>query len=236
MVQEIWKPISGFPGYEVSDHGRVRSYKLRGRGGLAITPQRILQPHQHDQKHYPQVNLYHKGKGFARKIHRLVLQAFIGPCPEGFEACHNDHNRLNNHLSNLRYDTRSNNSHDSVGHTIGRLTVDEVLAIRQAVALGKSDGELALQYNISKDIVFRCRSGHSYRHIGGPRTKYKGGGSPGYAVAESAIVSMRQERHEGAFLKELAAKYDISESGVSRIVRGLRNAYMGGPISPGRFP
>lgn len=46
------------------------------------------------------------GRFFA---HRLVLHHFIGPCPPGKECHHIDHNRLNNHVSNLKWVTHSEN-------------------------------------------------------------------------------------------------------------------------------
>lgn len=49
-------------------------------------------------------------------VHRLVLSAFRGECPEGFEACHNDGNPLNNVLENLRWGTPSSNQQDAVRH------------------------------------------------------------------------------------------------------------------------
>ena len=49
-------------------------------------------------------------------IHRLVLEAFVGLCPEGMECRHLDGNPKNNNLSNLRLGTRSENQQDSVSH------------------------------------------------------------------------------------------------------------------------
>jgi hypothetical protein len=39
----------------------------------------------------------------------MVLEAFVGPSPEGMEACHRDDVPANNHLSNLRWDTHRAN-------------------------------------------------------------------------------------------------------------------------------
>lgn len=52
----------------------------------------------------------------APPIHRLVLAAFVGAPPEGLIGCHNDGNKLNNHVSNLRWDTYSSNMLDAVKH------------------------------------------------------------------------------------------------------------------------
>jgi hypothetical protein len=47
-------------------------------------------------------------------MHILVLEAFVGPRPAGMEGCHWDDDPTNNHLSNLRWDTRSANARDAV--------------------------------------------------------------------------------------------------------------------------
>lgn len=48
--------------------------------------------------------------------HRLVLEAFVGPCPEGMQACHNDGDRMNTRVGNLRWDTPKANSADRWRH------------------------------------------------------------------------------------------------------------------------
>ena len=103
---EEWRNVPGFPGYEVSNLGRMRSSKS---GAL-----RILSGWK--AKGYPTVALRKDGRTFCRQIHRLVLIAFVGPCPEFMEGCHSDGNPENNQLSNLRWDTSSNNKHDIVEH------------------------------------------------------------------------------------------------------------------------
>jgi hypothetical protein len=65
---------------------------------------------------YLYVNLKRVGSQSQRAVHRLVLEAFVGPCPPGMEGCHNDGDQLNNRLDNLRWDTPSNNKLDSVRH------------------------------------------------------------------------------------------------------------------------
>lgn len=101
---ERWLPVVGWEGrYEVSDYGRVRS-----EGGLLrlnTRPDGRLQ-----------ANLNRAGVQRMVKVHRLVLEAFVGPCLPSTEGCHNDGNVANNHVSNLRWDTRSANNLDSVRH------------------------------------------------------------------------------------------------------------------------
>jgi len=103
---EQWLPVVGFETqYEVSDHGRVRS----------IRTGRIRRPHL-NRKGREHLDLHRDGERRDMEVHRLVLAAFAGPCPPGKEGCHNDGNPLNNHISNLRWDTRRENNIDSIKH------------------------------------------------------------------------------------------------------------------------
>jgi len=52
-------------------------------------------------------------KGF---IHKLVLETFIGSCPDNMECRHLDGNPKNNNIKNLCWDTRIKNSQDRILH------------------------------------------------------------------------------------------------------------------------
>lgn len=111
-MDEIWKSVLGFEGlYEVSNIGRVRSLDRKiGDGGRGSRLKRgmILSLHQ-GQNGYLYASL---GTSIKKLVHRIVLEAFVGPCPTGMECCHNDNNRTNNRLENLRWDTRYGNCQD----------------------------------------------------------------------------------------------------------------------------
>jgi hypothetical protein len=110
---EAWKPVPGYEGaYEVSDAGQVRSLdRLDARGRRRTGKQLSLrkQPSGHLT-----VSLCLDRLPRSFQVHHLVLMAFVGPRPEGMEGCHYDDNPSNNHLDNLRWDTRSANQLDSV--------------------------------------------------------------------------------------------------------------------------
>jgi hypothetical protein len=114
-------------GYEVSTVGRVRSLdrvvisqrRVRTAAGRARSMPRefrqawkgqLLSANRHIQG-YPVVTL--GGRGSVR-VHRLMLETFVGPCPDGMEACHHDDDRRNNRLANLRWDTRRANQQDKL--------------------------------------------------------------------------------------------------------------------------
>lgn len=115
MTDEEWRPAVGFEGrYEVSDLGRVRSLlPTSGTNGgrRRGAPDGVLKPTPSGK--YYTVSL---GRRNTRTVHTLVLEAFVGPCPEGLEACHNNGDHADNTLGNLRWDTRSENAKDKTRH------------------------------------------------------------------------------------------------------------------------
>ena len=223
MTQEQWLPIPGFPGYDVSDHGRVRSYRARGGSGngtawrMAESPQRILRPSENPDG-YRGVNLMaENGQRTYHGIARLVLATFVGPRPEGLESCHNDGTPANNHLDNLRYDTHQGNLADipreDRSMARGSLTEQEVLDIRQARANGANGKVLGRQYGMSTANIYAICSGRTYTHIGGPQTRKK--------IPKSTIKEiLARLKHQSA--RSLAREYGIHESTISRWRNGSR--------------
>lgn len=115
---EVWLPVPEFEdAYEVSDHGRIKSL---GRvvpiaSGEKRVEGRILRPSV-TTGGYPKVTLSRQSRRTTLLVHRIVLEAFVGPCPDGMEACHNDGDQTNNVPSNLRWDTHAANNRDRHRH------------------------------------------------------------------------------------------------------------------------
>jgi hypothetical protein len=124
---EEWRPVVGWEGsYEVSNYGRVRSIDrvvTRRDGGEARFKGQMLTLYR-SPGHYFRVALPRSGGGQQWAcVHKLVLDAFVGPRPVGLVACHNDGDHCNNHVSNLRWDTYSSNSYDKVKHGVDHQTL-----------------------------------------------------------------------------------------------------------------
>jgi len=79
-ITNNWKQIEDAPNYWVNCNGDVYSVKS----------EKLLKPVL-SKRGYLRVKL---PKIF--KIHRLVARSFLGPCPLGYEVCHNDGNKTNN--------------------------------------------------------------------------------------------------------------------------------------------
>jgi hypothetical protein len=81
--REEWRLIEGFDGfYEVSNFGNVRCLVYRGVKIIKPIEPRLLK--RSDNGHgYLVVTLSRGGKSKAFMVHRLVITAFVGPCPHG---------------------------------------------------------------------------------------------------------------------------------------------------------
>ncbi len=103
---ERWLSVIDYEGlYLVSDLGRVRSLPRNTTSG------RILKQHADDVGRLD-VKLSKNGVEKTRRVHQLVAEAFIGPCPPGQEVRHLDDDPSNNCLANLAYGTSKQNKAD----------------------------------------------------------------------------------------------------------------------------
>jgi hypothetical protein len=109
--------------------------------------------------------------GRSRYVHRLVLETFVGPCPEGMEACHYDGDRSNNALSNLRWDTRAANAADRIRHGTtrrgerapgARLTNDLVRFIRCSP---QSNLTIARRLGMTRQAIGDVRRRRTWRNV-----------------------------------------------------------------------
>lgn len=190
----------GFPGYRVGDDGSVWSrMSHRGRGtGLGSTScirgtWRRLSLNNLINGRVP-ITLHSKGYVKTFFVHRLVLMAFVGPCPEGMEACHfPDRDPTNNRLDNLRWGTHLENvSHKIVhGTNVGnrgncrgelqgssKLTDSIVLKIRRLFASGRyTQVELASRFGVRQGIISGIVRGVAWTHVGGPLVTVGRGGN-----------------------------------------------------------
>lgn len=180
---EIWKEIPAYGRlYEASSFGRIRSKERivlkRHRSGCVMEQfyrSRILRGSSGRFGHrYVRLGLY--GKEFSEAVHRLVLLAFVGNCPDGFEACHADGNPQNNAPDNLRWDTHTANMADRKrhgkyascdDHPMAKITNEQACFIRSSNLSGV---ELSKMFGIGQSQVSRIKRGQSRNEQKGKRT------------------------------------------------------------------
>lgn len=116
---EVFVPVPDRNCYMVSSWGQVKSLDRvvivkDPRGAYARRVKgRMLRTTFKDNR-YPHVSLSLGSSVHDIEVHRLALEAFVGPCPAGLEVCHGDDVATNNRLYNLRYDTHGGNQADQV--------------------------------------------------------------------------------------------------------------------------
>lgn len=101
---EVWREHPRYPGYFISNYGRVR-----GRSGLLLR--------QSPSRGYLRVAVIADGQRKDLRLHQAVLEAFVGPRPAPeMESSHMDGNPLNNRADNLKWCTKAENAQQRTAH------------------------------------------------------------------------------------------------------------------------
>lgn len=176
-----YRDIPGYVGYFVGDNGTVWSrWKTQGQGrgwAIDLSYSRLLTPHPSgpDDPHL-KVTLRLGGRRRSEFVHRLVLLAFVGPCPPGMECRHGDGDPTNNAATNLSWGTRTQNRGDRKGHgteTRGerngktKLTKRDVLRIVRLRGEGLTHAAIGRKTGCPKPTVGGILSGRTWSHVTG---------------------------------------------------------------------
>ena len=130
---------------------------------------------QKTSRGYHIVYLYGRNKYITKTVHSLMLEAFVCPRPNGMEACHNDGNKDNNFLFNLRWDTPKNNSMDRLIHGTqargskcgaSKLSEEDVYFIRKNEST-LTARELSKKFGVSNSNIIQILKGKIWTHIQG---------------------------------------------------------------------
>ena len=157
-IKEQWLPINANPSYEVSNLGDVRHNYLNGKA-LVLTP---LSNGKKGNYQFVKID------GKKHYIHQLVLTAFVGQKPIGFDCDHKDKNPQNNALSNLRYlSIRENRGKLGEENNLAKLTAEKVKAIRSLYNqnLGLSMKKIGQLFNVSQQTVSAAITRRTWQHI-----------------------------------------------------------------------
>lgn len=175
----MYKIIEEFPSYEINEYGNVRSVKT----------QKSKYVNKGHEKVYFLVQFKKDKKTYTRKIHRLVAEYFLTPPSEELaEECkkvhpykpvvnHIDHDKTNNHVSNLEWCSMQHNSDEAYrnevvpflkGELNGRaiLTEEDVHKMCKLFEEGKHTVvEVSEMFNISRGQGSKIRAGLSWVHV-----------------------------------------------------------------------
>lgn len=163
-IKICWR--AKFRTYGLSQDGRVWV-----RSAKRFWQSRKLTPYSNTYLHTTLGNKNGRKKIY---IHRLMLETFVGPCPPGCEAAHNNGIKTDNRLSNLRWATRKENQADRVLHgTVSRgemngrskLVVREVLEIRRRLRAGCSVKSLSIEFSVRPRQIEHIQQRTVWKHI-----------------------------------------------------------------------
>jgi len=164
-MEEKFRSIPGFPAYQVSNLGNIKSCYKRSKKSKYIVSNnfdRILKQCKDVDAGYPYVNICHDGKSYRFKVHKLVMLAFVGSPPIDKPVIrHIDNNKENNNLSNLCYGTHKDNAddkrkrddYDKIKITYSKLNFEQVKEIKDRLSMGQSHKEIALDYPVGKQTI-----------------------------------------------------------------------------------
>lgn len=188
--KEILKPIEEFPGYFVSNLGKVYSDSPR-RGFYELTPRpnkdgylRVALKKAGVKRETGSTRNQGKGKTFQRSVHLLVAEAFLGPKPNPkSQVDHINNQRDCNHMNNLRYISSSDNVKKSFEYNLN------------ATIFGIQGDKLP---NLLKRgrILEMAEEGFSYREIA--REVY-----PEYKQAHKFVKRILTERGSRVYISKL---------------------------------
>lgn len=163
----MWKSVLDGV-YEVSSLGDVR----RGKDGRGTERGRLLKHQWKDG--YRSVSL--SVNGYVRRyyVHRLVAEAFLGPCPLGRIVNHKDGDRANCRATNLEYATHRQNSQragingqlrQGENHPGTKLMADDVREIRRVVREGGSQASMCRKYSLNPCTVSYIVRGITWKSV-----------------------------------------------------------------------
>ncbi len=118
MSETSYHELTEFPGYRVGSDGSVWSKRRQySRGKLVMGWHRLKLSTR--KTGYVTACFRVGPKNYVRYVHHLVLEAFVGPCPEGMECCHGPGGASDNGVENVRWGTPEENDGDK--HLHGRI-------------------------------------------------------------------------------------------------------------------
>lgn len=161
---ETWREIRGWPNYQVSSWGNVS-----GARGHTLVPALVCG--------YRVISLSGGQMRKIARVHTLVANTFLGAPPfVGAVIAHNDGNKQNNRVSNLRWATAVDNQADRARHNTrlagsrvfgAKLKEADIPVIRSRILGGEKCSVIAADYGVSKSTIHLIKRNRIWREVGG---------------------------------------------------------------------
>lgn len=174
-----WKDIPNAENYEVNKDGRIRmkATNVFNRGRLYFRKPKMLKQYEDKDGYkfvvlFPSMKRNKEGKREKVKkyVHRVVMEAFVGPCPDEQTVDHINRKRNDNRLVNLRYadiQTQANNRDLSrisgENSKFAKLNLEQVRKIRSLREEGYTYVEISRKFRVSSTTVARICKNQSWK-------------------------------------------------------------------------
>ena len=201
---EEWRDVPGYAGaLQASDLGRIRRIHVLAQRPRSGTGYLVCGVPGTGTKHSKNEH-----------VHALVAAAFLGERPAGLEINHKDGNRENPRPDNLEYVTRKENVRDAVRRRMACLTGEQIAQVDELYYVqGQSCRKITLTLGLPRGQVSRyiqlCRI-----EQGRKKGKWE------HKLTKADAHKMRELYAQGVTMVQIAKMYEVSNSHVSRIVRG----------------
>ncbi len=179
-TDEEWRPLPWNEHYQISSFGFVRSCLKRGNHKRKVGQDwRLLSLSNlngYKQVSVPDRNNIHYQQF---RVHRLVMEVFVGPCPEGMEVAHLNGVRDDNRVVNLKYCTpKENNSHkvehgtngEGEENSFAKYPAWQIQEIRHLASKGVTSGKIAALFDMSRPYVAELIRERNWRTLPSDRT------------------------------------------------------------------
>lgn len=220
--------IPNYTGYHVTKDGIVYTRYVKGTRGKLSDEWKAL-VFSCEKNGRKAVNLKEDSTGVFKRfrVYRLVLIAYVGPCPDGMVACHNDGDVTNNNLENLRWDTQKNNLMDTIAHGTKingtkhykhKLSDSIILDIFKDRASGMTQNSIAKRYKTNqstvKDIILRRK----WKHVKIDQDLIEKAQFKTRRLSNEQVIHIFKLRYEGYRYCQLIKTFPCSESVIRNIL------------------
>jgi transposase len=243
--KELWIELPQYPGYEISNYGRVKSYKPQGRATTItkrLPPEkgRFLKPTVNSRGYFILELRPIDKPAIIQSVHTLVALAFIGPQPtEYHQVSHKNGNKQNNFYRNLEWLTAHEHyEHELISgmrrpgwgkvnhpkgenHRLAILTSEQVVEAIKRVNSGESQASVARFFGVHRSTIHLIVKGRNWEHLKLQPSDYIK--KDNYITDEIKTAIMKA--NYGGFGENaavLAKRYNLTTDTVRRIIHEER--------------
>lgn len=169
---EIWKQIPGYPGYESSTLGQIRSVDHISKRGTQYPVKGKIRKQLLNARGYLRIQLVHKGKIF--QVHQLIALTFLQNPLSLPYVNHKNGIRNDNRVENLEWCTQKQNTahaHETglmnppkgLRHWSSKFDDIQLRTIRSCLSYGVTSYKLSKYFKVSQAVIHNIKHGVTYQ-------------------------------------------------------------------------